>query len=86
MFIQLMWQNYQPAIIKWIFAPYCTYMFFFILLASKGAGEFLDALADDVDGKDTKGTDTPALDYVCIVVASIVVFVFWLRFAILEFQ
>jgi len=33
-FIELMWQYYQPAIIKWVFIPYLVYMITMIYIAS----------------------------------------------------
>ena len=41
-FIELLWQKYQQAIVMKIFVPYLTYMFLFVYLTSSKAGDYLD--------------------------------------------
>ena len=40
-FIELMWDQFQPNIIKYVFLPYLFYLFSFILLSSIYAGNYL---------------------------------------------
>lgn len=88
-FIELMWSYYQPAIIKWIFAPYCIYMTCFIFLASKGAGSYLDFIEnnDCIEGEqncDPSKLAEHAGSRVLIIIFTCIVMVFWSRFAWLE--
>lgn len=45
-FVEIIWEQYQPAIIKSIFTPYCLYLVLLVLLTSKYAGEFLDLMIE----------------------------------------
>ena len=39
-----MWEFYQKAIIKFVFVPYCIYMAFFVVLATRQSGSFINEL------------------------------------------
>lgn len=43
-FISFMWEFYQKAIIKFVFVPYIFYMAFFVVLATKQSGSFIQEL------------------------------------------
>lgn len=45
-FVEIIWEQYQPAIIKAIFLPYCVYLLLLVSLTSKYAGEFLDLMIE----------------------------------------
>ena len=46
-FIDLMWEVYQPVIVKWVFIPYLVYLFAFVFLCSSIAGNYLKLLDPD---------------------------------------
>lgn len=43
MFIELMWSEFQPAIIRYVFAPYCIYLAFIYQLTGSMLGKFLNS-------------------------------------------
>jgi hypothetical protein len=45
-FIELMWAEYQPAIVKKVFYPFCLYLLVLVFLSSYVGGDMLDILID----------------------------------------
>lgn len=43
-YVELLWKQYQPAIVQKIFYPYCVYMIVQMLLTSGFAGSFFKIL------------------------------------------
>ena len=46
MFINFMWEVYQPEILKKVFIPFVVYMISFCFMASVCTGDFLDDKTD----------------------------------------
>ena len=53
-FIKLMWKEYKPMIIKWIFIPYLLYLGTFMFLTSSGTGKFLENIGVENNEEDEK--------------------------------
>jgi hypothetical protein len=51
LFVSFMWKFYQKAIIRYIFLPFCFYMFTFLFLCTVQVGEFVSSLKTEEELK-----------------------------------
>lgn len=85
-FISLMWKNYQPKIVLRMLVPFIVYLILFMFMASKGSGEFLDAL-NAYEHEHAKARENDAAfhaEKTLILVVSVFCILFWLFFARIE--